>query len=69
MEKDLDRELEKAQAALLAQFAPDARVGRIRWSQGGTQLFDPIDFPADKIAGLRDAQGAMFAIWDGVLQD
>lgn len=36
---------------------------------GGEKLFGPIDFPAGKIAGLRDAQGAMFAIWDGVLED
>lgn len=36
----LDRELEQAQAALLARFAPDARVRRIRWSQGETQLFE-----------------------------
>ena len=34
METELDRELEKAQAALLARFAPDTRVRRIRWSQG-----------------------------------
>ena len=40
METGLDRELEKAQAALLARFAPDARVRRIRWSQGETQLFE-----------------------------
>ena len=35
-----DRELEKAQDALLARFAPDTRVRRIRWSQGETQLFE-----------------------------
>ena len=40
MKTDLDRALEKAQAALLARFAPDARVRRIRWSQGETQLFE-----------------------------
>ena len=40
MESELDRELEKAQAALLAGFAPDTRVRRIRWSQGETQLFE-----------------------------
>ena len=40
MENGLDRELEKAQAALLARFAPDTRVRRIRWSQGETQLFE-----------------------------
>jgi pimeloyl-ACP methyl ester carboxylesterase len=40
MEKELDRELEKAQAALLARFAPDTRVSRIRWSQGETQLLE-----------------------------
>jgi predicted enzyme related to lactoylglutathione lyase len=42
-----------------------ARCGEL----GGMQLFGPIDFPAGKIAGLRDAQGALFAIWDGVLED
>jgi pimeloyl-ACP methyl ester carboxylesterase len=36
----LDQELEKAQAALLARFAPDTRVGRIRWSQGETQFLE-----------------------------
>jgi predicted enzyme related to lactoylglutathione lyase len=36
---------------------------------GGERLFGPIDFPAGKIAGLRDPQGAVFAIWDGVLED
>jgi pimeloyl-ACP methyl ester carboxylesterase len=40
MEKELDRQLGKAQAALLARFAPDTRVSRIRWSQGETQLFE-----------------------------
>jgi pimeloyl-ACP methyl ester carboxylesterase len=40
VEKDLDRELEKAQAALLARFAPDCRLSRIRWSQGETQLLE-----------------------------
>lgn len=40
METELDRELAKAQAALLARFAPDTRVRRIRWSQGETQLFE-----------------------------
>jgi pimeloyl-ACP methyl ester carboxylesterase len=35
-----DRELQKAQAALLARFAPDTRVRRIRWSRGETQLFE-----------------------------
>src|SRR5512132_1383181 len=40
VENELDRELEKAQAALLARFAPDTRVGRIRWSHGETQLYE-----------------------------
>jgi 2-hydroxy-6-oxonona-2,4-dienedioate hydrolase len=40
VETDLDRESAEAQAALLAQFAPDTRVRRIRWSQGETQLFE-----------------------------
>ncbi len=40
VESELDRELEKAQAALLSRFAADTRVGRIRWSQGETQLFE-----------------------------
>jgi pimeloyl-ACP methyl ester carboxylesterase len=37
---ELDRELEKAQALLLARFAPEARVRRIRWSKGETQVFE-----------------------------
>jgi pimeloyl-ACP methyl ester carboxylesterase len=40
VERELDRELEKAQAALLARFAPETRVRRIRWSQGDTQLYE-----------------------------
>jgi pimeloyl-ACP methyl ester carboxylesterase len=37
---ELDRELEQAQAALLARYAPDTRVRRVRWSQGETQLLE-----------------------------
>ena len=40
VETELDRELENAQATLLARFAPDARVRRIRWSQGETQVVE-----------------------------
>src|SRR5215510_13953321 len=40
LQTELDRELMKAQTALLARFAPNARVRRIRWSQGETQLFE-----------------------------
>ena len=40
METELDRELARAQAALLARFAPDTRVRRIRWSGGETQLVE-----------------------------
>jgi pimeloyl-ACP methyl ester carboxylesterase len=38
VENELDRQLEKAQAALLDRFAPETRVRRIRWSRGETQL-------------------------------
>ena len=40
VETECNRELEKAQAELLARFAPDTRVRRIRWSQGQTQCFE-----------------------------
>lgn len=40
MDAKLDQGLEKAQAALLAHYAPDARVRRVRWSQGEIQLFE-----------------------------
>jgi 2-hydroxy-6-oxonona-2,4-dienedioate hydrolase len=40
METELDQELEKAQAALLARFAPETRVRRIPWSEGKTQVFE-----------------------------
>ena len=40
MERDLDRELENAHAALLARFAPETRIRRIRWSQGETQVLE-----------------------------
>jgi pimeloyl-ACP methyl ester carboxylesterase len=36
----VETQLETTQAALLARFAPDARVRRIRWSQGETQCFE-----------------------------
>jgi pimeloyl-ACP methyl ester carboxylesterase len=36
----LDRELETAQAMLLAGLAPETRVRRIRWSLGETQVFE-----------------------------
>ena len=36
----METELEKAQAALLARFAPEAGVRRIRWSQGETQVVE-----------------------------
>jgi uncharacterized protein len=36
---------------------------------GGGKVFGPIEFPAGRIAALRDPQGAVFAIWDGVLED
>ena len=40
MGTELDQELQEAQAALLARFAPETRVRRIRWSEGGTQVFE-----------------------------
>jgi pimeloyl-ACP methyl ester carboxylesterase len=40
METELDRELEKAQAALLARYAPETQIRRIRWSQGETQVLE-----------------------------
>jgi pimeloyl-ACP methyl ester carboxylesterase len=40
LEGQPDLKLAKTQAALLARFAPNARVRRIRWSQGETQLFE-----------------------------
>jgi pimeloyl-ACP methyl ester carboxylesterase len=40
VETELDRELGKTQDALLARFAPDAQVRRVRWSEGETQVFE-----------------------------
>ncbi len=40
MDTELDLELQEAQAALLARFAPETRVHRIRWSEGKTQVFE-----------------------------
>jgi pimeloyl-ACP methyl ester carboxylesterase len=40
MDTELDEGLEKAQAALLARYAPDTRVRRVPWSQGETQLLE-----------------------------
>jgi pimeloyl-ACP methyl ester carboxylesterase len=39
-ELELDLELETAQAALLARYAPETQVRRVRWSQGETQLLE-----------------------------
>jgi pimeloyl-ACP methyl ester carboxylesterase len=36
----IDRELEQAQAALLARYAPNTRVRRVRWSQGEIQVLE-----------------------------
>jgi pimeloyl-ACP methyl ester carboxylesterase len=40
METELDRELDKAQAALLARYAPETQIRRIRWSNGETQVIE-----------------------------
>ena len=45
MGTELDRELEQAHVALLARFAPDTRVRRLRWSQGETQVLELGDGP------------------------
>ena len=45
MDTGSDKDLEKAQAALLAHYAPDVRVRRVRWSQGETQLLELGDGP------------------------
>jgi pimeloyl-ACP methyl ester carboxylesterase len=37
---EVDRQLEDAQAALLARYAPDTRVRRVRWAQGETQVLE-----------------------------
>jgi pimeloyl-ACP methyl ester carboxylesterase len=37
---ELDRQLEAAQGALLARYAPDTRVHRLAWSQGETQVLE-----------------------------
>lgn len=36
----LDQELEKAQVALLARYAPETQIRPIRWSQGETQVLE-----------------------------
>jgi predicted enzyme related to lactoylglutathione lyase len=36
---------------------------------GGATLAGPIQMPAGRIAVLRDPQGAMFALWEGQLDD
>ncbi len=42
-----------------------AKCGELR----GSKAFGPVDFPAGRIAGLRDEQAATFAIWEGELED
>jgi pimeloyl-ACP methyl ester carboxylesterase len=37
---ELDHQLETAQAALLARYAPDTRVRRLAWSRGESQVFE-----------------------------
>jgi pimeloyl-ACP methyl ester carboxylesterase len=39
-ETDRDTELEQAQAKLLAHYAPNTRIRRVRWSQGETQVLE-----------------------------
>jgi pimeloyl-ACP methyl ester carboxylesterase len=36
----MDRQVEEAQEALLARYAPDTRARRVRWSQGETQVLE-----------------------------
>jgi pimeloyl-ACP methyl ester carboxylesterase len=40
IQRPYDTELEVAQVALLARYAPDARIRRVRWSQGETQALE-----------------------------
>jgi pimeloyl-ACP methyl ester carboxylesterase len=40
MQTELDRKLAEVQDALLARFAPETHVRRIRWSGGETQVFE-----------------------------
>lgn len=40
MQTNLDQALEQAQAALLARYAPETRIRRMRWSQGETQVLE-----------------------------
>src|SRR5215218_9527607 len=40
MKTELDHELEKAQAALLARYAPETQIRRIRCAQGETQVLE-----------------------------
>ena len=40
MKTELDQELEKAQAALLARYAPETQIRRIRCAQGETQVIE-----------------------------
>lgn len=37
---DIDREVQAAQAGLLARYAPDTRIRRVRWSLGETQVLE-----------------------------
>lgn len=40
MKTELDQELERAQAALLARYAPETQIRRIRCAQGETQVIE-----------------------------
>jgi pimeloyl-ACP methyl ester carboxylesterase len=37
---EIDRQVEEAQAALLARYAPETRIRRVRWSHGETQVLE-----------------------------
>ena len=52
-------------------FAVESLEATFRCAEelGGATLFGPIEFPAGRIGGLRDPQGAVFAIWEGELED
>jgi hypothetical protein len=46
----------------------DAGIARVAELGGGT-LFGPIDIGVSKLAGVRDAQGGVFALYAGQLED